>query len=657
MPPPPAADGPDKGARPARGLHGRLDVPAGAVELGTELLIGGWVVHERLRIDRVLVTVDDEIVGHARVDVARPDVCDRWPDVVGATHRGWSVIVPPVASEEVTVRAYAHVEGGDGDPARLGPWIRFAEATLPVVATGESFGRIDDPGEIRPGVLRVSGAARAPGGLTRVELSTVAGDAAWVRARHTLPYAQPPWATDAEERLAGFAGYVRVPSEGTLTIRAVAVGTDGRRHELTPITAVVVEPDVSTAAPERLTTLLDRFEQRLGRLARPASPARILVATHALDLGGAQLYLLLLLERLRERGLEFCIVSRATGPLQVELETADVPVLVFGTTPSDREVLEGQVLAIAEFAAEHGVVGCLANSLPTFPAVIAAQRLGLPTAWAIHESFDLDVFWTEAYGHLPADVTGVAEEALARCDEVVFEAESTRQLYADRVPADRRILVPYGVDATAIDAYLSDNSQAAARATLGLAPDALVLACVGTVEARKAQLSLVRAFARIPPDRRRGVQLVVVGMNASSYAQSLRLFVADAGIADAIVLVEVTRDIYPWYLAADVLMSASDVESVPRTMLEAMLLGRPVAATAAFGVGELVTDGGTGFLCDPLDLAALQSMLERVMATPRVDLAAMGGAARKHVAATHDPSVYVDHFEARFSTWLRRWAQ
>jgi len=295
--------------------------------------------------------------------------------------------------------------------------------------------------------------------------------------------------------------------------------------------------------------------------------------------------------------------------------------------------------------------------LKTFPAIVASQRLGLPTSWAVHESFDLDVFWAEAYGGLPADVTGPAEEALAASDEVVFEATATSDVYAGIVPEQRRALVPYGVDATAIDAFLEGTSQARVRADLGLAEDALVLACVGTVEARKAQLALVRAFARIRPERRRGVQLAIVGMNDSAYGRTLRDIVADAGLVDEVVLVEVTPDIYPCYLAADVLVSASDVESVPRTMLEAMLMGRPVAATDAFGVGELVTDGDTGFLCDPLDLGALQHLLERVIGSDRARLAEMGGRAREHVLRAHDPDIYVDHFEGRLSSWVRRSAQ
>ena len=655
------AAGQDKAARPARGLHGRLDTPTGAVAPGVDLVIGGWVVHERLTVDRVLVTVDDEVAGHCRVDVPRPDVRERYPDVIGASHRGWAVTVAPQVGDQVTIRAYAHVETGEEtDPSRLGPWIRFAEATLPLVTSGDSFGRIDEPAEVTPGVLRVTGTAWAPGGLARVELSTGTGAAAqWVRARHSLPGRTPSGTAPADQGLAGFAGYVRVPDTGPVTIRAVASGLDGRRHELEPLQVTVCPAADQGTSPERAALLLDRFHQRVRRLSGDqAVPPRVMVAAHALDLGGAQLYLSLLMDQLRSRGFDFCVVARSTGALQADLEAAGIPVLVFGTDPSDREVLEGQALAIAEFAVENGVVGCLANSLPTFPAVLAAERLGLPTTWAIHESFDLDVFWVEAYGRmLPRDVTELAASALADCDEVVFEAEATSSLYEPLVHTDRRRRVSYGVDAAAIDTFLATQSPAAARSALGLEQDALVLACVGTVEARKGQLALVRAFARIPAERRRDVQLAFTGMNDSGYAHALRTVVADAGLTDAVKLQALTQDIYPSYLAADVLVSASDIESVPRTMLEAMLIGRPVAATAAFGVGELVTDGETGFLCEPLDLGALQQMLERVIATDRARLSEMGQAARAHVLREHDPSIYVDHFEGRLSPWVRGSAQ
>lgn len=59
------------------------------------------------------------------------------------------------------------------------------------------------------------------------------------------------------------------------------------------------------------------------------------------------------------------------------------------------------------------------------------------------------------------------------------------------------------------------------------------------------------------------------------------------------------------YHASDLLLSTSDYESFPLTILEAMSAGRPVVATAVGGVVDQVQDGATGWLCSPRDAAAL----------------------------------------------------
>ena len=106
----------------------------------------------------------------------------------------------------------------------------------------------------------------------------------------------------------------------------------------------------------------------------------------------------------------------------------------------------------------------------------------------------------------------------------------------------------------------------------------------------------------------------------------------------------VQPDVYRWYHASDVLVCASDVESLPRTMLEAMAFGRPVASTAVFGIPELVEDGVSGWLCGDRDLGALRQMLERVGACSPQDLAAMGARAREVVTSRHDPAVYERYY-------------
>jgi glycosyltransferase involved in cell wall biosynthesis len=48
-----------------------------------------------------------------------------------------------------------------------------------------------------------------------------------------------------------------------------------------------------------------------------------------------------------------------------------------------------------------------------------------------------------------------------------------------------------------------------------------------------------------------------------------------------------------------------------------MLMGKPVIATDAGGVPELIQDGRTGFLVPPGDAAALAACLEGILDEPR----------------------------------------
>ncbi len=51
-------------------------------------------------------------------------------------------------------------------------------------------------------------------------------------------------------------------------------------------------------------------------------------------------------------------------------------------------------------------------------------------------------------------------------------------------------------------------------------------------------------------------------------------------------------------------------------VLEAMAAGVPVVAARVGGVPELIEDGRTGLLCEPLDGASMRRAVERVLASP-----------------------------------------
>jgi glycosyltransferase involved in cell wall biosynthesis len=113
-------------------------------------------------------------------------------------------------------------------------------------------------------------------------------------------------------------------------------------------------------------------------------------------------------------------------------------------------------------------------------------------------------------------------------------------------------------------------------------------------------------------------------------------------MTDRCRIVPIDSDTYRWYRAADLLLSASDVESLPRSMLEAMCFGVPVLSASVFGVPELVGDGENGFLFEPNDLDALIAALNRVLVLEPAELTHVGDAGRRHVLGHYDSSGYAE---------------
>jgi glycosyltransferase involved in cell wall biosynthesis len=92
-------------------------------------------------------------------------------------------------------------------------------------------------------------------------------------------------------------------------------------------------------------------------------------------------------------------------------------------------------------------------------------------------------------------------------------------------------------------------------------------------------------------------------------------------------MVGAVEDITPYVREARVISLASDHEGFPNALLEGMAMARPVVATSAGGIPELVTDGIEGLTC-ALTPDGLALGLESVLSTPGL-AETMGPAARR----------------------------
>ena len=106
------------------------------------------------------------------------------------------------------------------------------------------------------------------------------------------------------------------------------------------------------------------------------------------------------------------------------------------------------------------------------------------------------------------------------------------------------------------------------------------------------------------------------------------------------------------YSAADVTVMTSLQENLPNSVMESMACGTPVAAFRIGGIPELIDDGVTGILSNPLDPAHLAAGLEQLLSTPGLSQQ-MGTASRLKVEREFDSAVITKRYLTLYEQLLQ----
>ena len=171
------------------------------------------------------------------------------------------------------------------------------------------------------------------------------------------------------------------------------------------------------------------------------------------------------------------------------------------------------------------------------------------------------------------------------------------------------------MDVGAIDEYRQSVSREELRADQGFGPSDTVVLVVATFEPRKSHAMIVAAFDELAAVHDH-LQLLLVGFHTFPYAEAVCRQIDRCRYRDRIHVKPVTHDIYQWYAMADILLSASDIESLPRSFMEAMAFDLPIVSTDVFGVPDLIEDSRSGWLTRARDLEGLVGLLHMVLRAP-----------------------------------------
>jgi glycosyltransferase involved in cell wall biosynthesis len=193
-----------------------------------------------------------------------------------------------------------------------------------------------------------------------------------------------------------------------------------------------------------------------------------------------------------------------------------------------------------------------------------------------------------------------------------------RMLVADGVPAARAVTVHEGIDLGHVDAA----PAADLHADLWLPHGSPIVGNVAALVPHKGQRHLIEAAAivvtRVPDAR-----FVIAG--EGELRPVLERQIKEHHLEKHVFLAGFRPDILSVHKGFDIFVMSSVTEGLGTSLLDAMACGKPIVATTAGGMPEVVEDGATGLVVPPRDHQAMAAAIVKLLTSP--DLRARMGAA------------------------------
>ncbi|HWI83110.1 glycosyltransferase family 4 protein [Ramlibacter sp.] len=144
----------------------------------------------------------------------------------------------------------------------------------------------------------------------------------------------------------------------------------------------------------------------------------------------------------------------------------------------------------------------------------------------------------------------------------------------------------------------------------------------------------------------------LLGDLASSNPSAIPKEQVDAWVKEGLITyLGSTEDVRPFVAEADCIVLPSYREGVPRVLLEAAAMARPVITTDAPGCRDAVVDGETGFLCRPRDGADLAAKMRLFLDLPLDQRHLMGRRGREMVQRGFDELFVLDRYRRLVATF------
>lgn len=374
-------------------------------------------------------------------------------------------------------------------------------------------------------------------------------------------------------------------------------------------------------------------------LSRPR--LRIAMMLESDEPGGAEMMVYRLSDELRQRGHTIVPVGPAHGVgwLGDMFRRGGFSPEVFRL---QRPIDPGCVRGLVQLFREHRIDAVHSHefTMAVYGAA-ASQLLGLPHLITMHGGLKV----CKALRRRIA-----LRWAMRSSDYAVMVSRATQTQFAVDLGVDpsQFTVVPNGVPVQA-------GNPSRVRAEFAIGEHDRVILAVGALERHKGHRVLLEALAQLT---RSGFstpwRLIIAGGGGGSEHESLLDYVRAEKLGKRVHIVTNRNDVADLLALADVFVMPSLWEGLPMALLEAMVAGKVIVASAIAGIPEAVVNGRDGVLVPPGEVAPLAEALQLVLSDPARSRA-MAGSALARASKEFTVQVMADTYEALYaSAWRKR---
>ena len=238
--------------------------------------------------------------------------------------------------------------------------------------------------------------------------------------------------------------------------------------------------------------------------------------------------------------------------------------------------------------------------------------------------------------HLTRSISPITRTLINCGAECIIAVSHSVRLQLERSGIKSSLIreVTNGVPVERIREYLPEREST--RSEIGYLSDDLVIGFAGRLHPEKGLFFLIKAFQNLYRRHPR-TRLLIVGDGPE--LQAMRRMAIEMGLDNRVRFMGRIDPVYRMYAAMDIcVMPSICQEAFGFAAAEAMAMGRPVIASAAGGLTELITNEVDGLLVPPGDAEALTAALLRLIENP-AEMQSFASAGREKIASLFSDNI------------------